>query len=78
MRKLLLLVVFFHCVSTSAQELNCLVTINDDQVIGSNKQVFRTLEQTISEFINQKNGQIKTFDSRAHQLRNEHYYYKAR
>ena len=54
MRKLLLLVVFFHCVSTSAQELNCLVTINDDQVIGSNKQVFRTLEQTISEFINQK------------------------
>ena len=54
MRKLLLLVVFFHCVSLSAQELNCLVTINDDQVIGSNKQVFRTLEQTISEFINQK------------------------
>ena len=54
MRKLLLLVILFHCASLSAQELNCLVTINDDQVIGSNKQVFRTLEQTISEFINQK------------------------
>ena len=38
----------------SSQELNCLVTVNDDQVIGSNKQIFRTLEKTIAEFVNQK------------------------
>jgi len=54
MRNLLLLLVFFLTISVSSQELNCLVTVNDDQVIGSNKQVFRTLERTISEFVNQK------------------------
>ncbi len=54
MRNLLLLVVFLSALSVNSQELNCLVTINDDQVIGSNRQVFRTLETTISEFVNQK------------------------
>jgi len=54
MRNLLLLVAFLCSLSTSCQELNCLVTINDDQVVGSNRQVFRTLEQTITEFVNQK------------------------
>lgn len=54
MRNLLLLVVFICSLDVSSQELNCLVTINDDQVIGSNRQVFRTLETTISEFVNQK------------------------
>jgi hypothetical protein len=54
MRNLLLLIVFLCSLSVSSQELNCLVTINDDQVVGSNRQVFRTLETTISEFVNQK------------------------
>lgn len=54
MRKFLALIVFLSTLSLQSQELNCLVTINDDQVIGSNKQVFRTLERTITEFVNQK------------------------
>ena len=54
MRNLLLLIAFLFSVSVSSQELNCQVSINDDQVIGSNRQVFRTLEKTISEFVNQK------------------------
>jgi hypothetical protein len=54
MRNCLLLIVCFFSLNLSAQELNCLVTINDDQVLGSNRQIFRTLETSISEFINQK------------------------
>lgn len=54
MRKFLALIVFLTSLSLQSQELNCLVTINDEQVIGSNRQVFRTLERTITEFINQK------------------------
>jgi hypothetical protein len=36
-----------------SQELNCLVTVNYNQVQGSNTQVFKTLENSLSEFVNQ-------------------------
>ena len=48
------ILLFFFTFALSSQELNCLVTINDQQVAGSNKQVFRTLERSIAEFLNQK------------------------
>lgn len=35
-----------------AQELNCDVTVNADQINGTNKQVFETLQQEISEYMN--------------------------
>lgn len=35
-----------------AQELNCQVTVNSDQISGTNKQVFETLQQAISEYLN--------------------------
>lgn len=36
-----------------AQELNCTVTINSDQIEGSNKQVFETLKTSIEEYMSQ-------------------------
>jgi len=54
MRSILGILVFLCSLTMSSQELNCLVTINDQQVTGSNRQVFRTLEKSISEFVNQK------------------------
>lgn len=36
----------------SAQELNCEVTINTDQVEGTNKQIFETLQQAMSDYLN--------------------------
>ncbi|MFY0603316.1 MAG: DUF4835 family protein [Flavobacteriaceae bacterium] len=55
MRKLLFIICFLGAVINSeAQELNCLVTVNSDQIAGSNKQIFSTLEKSISEFLNQK------------------------
>jgi len=54
MRKLVFLfvLVFFNIVVNS-QELNCLITVNSEQVQGSNKQVFTTLQKSLSEYINQ-------------------------
>ena len=63
MRKLLFISFFIGAILCSyAQELNCLVTVNSDQIPGSNKQIFKTLEKSISEFLNQKNGLLKVLD----------------
>lgn len=54
MRKLIVLfVLFFSFLGVNSQELNSLVTINFNQVQGSNVQVFKTLEKSLGEFINQ-------------------------
>lgn len=39
--------------SITAQELSCTVTINSEQIQGSNKSIFQTLQQSITEFLNQ-------------------------
>lgn len=38
--------------SANAQELNCRVEVNSDQISGTNKSVFETLQQAISEYLN--------------------------
>ena len=54
MRKLVFLFsVLFSFSSINSQELNCLVTVNSEQVAGSNKQVFNTLQQSLTEYLNQ-------------------------
>lgn len=35
-----------------AQELNCTVTVNADQVGGTNQQVFKTLQRSLTDYIN--------------------------
>lgn len=35
-----------------AQELNCTVTVNADKIGSTNNQVFKTLEKSVSEFVN--------------------------
>ena len=44
-----------------AQELNCTVTINSDQIEGSNKEVYATLKTAIEEYINQNRWTNMTF-----------------
>ena len=48
-----LFILLFSFFSLNAQELNCLITVNSDQIGGSNKQVFNTLQQSLNEYINQ-------------------------
>ncbi|EAR00414.1 DUF4835 family protein [Maribacter sp. HTCC2170] len=53
MRNLLLaLLLLVSVVTVSGQELNCLVTINSDQVAQTNQQVFKTLERSLNDFVN--------------------------
>ncbi|MCG2459962.1 DUF4835 family protein [Flavobacteriaceae bacterium F89] len=47
----LILSVFFS-IALGAQEMNCTVTVNADQVSQTNKQIFRTLERSLTDFIN--------------------------
>lgn len=53
MRKLIFLFLLFAVSVIKSQELNCLVTVNYNQIQGSNTQVFKTLENSLTEFINQ-------------------------
>ena len=43
---------FFAAVGARGQELDCEVTINADQISGTNKSVFETLQQAVSEYMN--------------------------
>ena len=49
------ILIFFSLIAAAtcnAQELNCQVEINSDQVQGTNKSVFQTLQQAITEYMN--------------------------
>ncbi|MCK5440440.1 MAG: DUF4835 family protein [Maribacter sp.] len=53
MRNLLLVFMFLACCKVIlAQELNCTVTLNSDQVSQTNQQIFRTLERSLNDFVN--------------------------
>jgi len=53
MRNLILSSFFFIIYLTmGAQELNCAVTINSDQVGQTNQQIFKTLERSLNDFVN--------------------------
>ncbi len=47
--------------SVSAQELNCVVTINADQVSQTNQQIFKTLERSLNDFVNKNKWTNRTY-----------------
>ncbi|MDR2841426.1 MAG: DUF4835 family protein [Paludibacter sp.] len=52
-----ILTILFCCLavfSITSQELNCNVLINSDQVQGTNRSVFNTLQQSLSNFVNNR------------------------
>jgi Domain of unknown function (DUF4835) len=51
---MLLMSLFVFTLFVHAQELNCTVNINSDQVQGTNKSVFNTLQKSVSELINNR------------------------
>lgn len=52
--RLILLLSALTCLSLPAQELDARVTLNHQQVQGTNTSVFETLEKALSEFINER------------------------
>jgi len=53
-KTLQLFFILIVAVQLNAQELNCTITVNADKIPGSNKQIFKTLENSLNEFVNQK------------------------
>jgi hypothetical protein len=52
MNKIVALLVFLIFGFTQAQQLNCTVTINTERLPNPNQQVFKTLQTSLSEFVN--------------------------
>lgn len=61
MRKVFLTLALAMAVGISAQEINCTVTVNSDQIEGSNKQIFETLKRSIEEYMNQNRWTNMTY-----------------
>jgi len=53
-RFLLILLVILWTVSSHAQEMNCIVSVSSQQIEGTDKRVFETLQNAIYEFINNR------------------------
>ena len=64
MKRLLIYSLLLLATGVSAQELKCTVTVNSDKVQGTNKQMFTTLQQSITEFINTQRWTDMTFAER--------------
>lgn len=56
-----ILVILLSWTSLHAQELNCTIQINSDQISGSNKAVFNTLQKSVSDFMNNRKWSELTF-----------------
>jgi len=51
----------FTVLGASAQELNCAITVNSDQVGQTNQQIFRTLERSLNDFVNKTKWTNRTY-----------------
>ncbi len=61
-RKISLILVLIALVNASlAQELNCKVTVNSDQIQGSDKHIYETLKTAIFEFMNNRKWTSEVF-----------------
>ncbi len=52
MHKILFILFFVFIAQLKAQELNCLVIVNADQIQNTNSQIYNTLQNEITEYIN--------------------------
>lgn len=64
MKKIKLFIVLVLAVTTGfAQEINCEVVVNADQTGQANLQVFKTLQQSLIEFVNQTSWTSRNFNN---------------
>jgi len=61
MTKIVTFFLLITCALTQAQELNCTVTVNTDKLSIANFQVFKTLQTSLNEFVNQTNWTSQVF-----------------
>jgi len=61
MRKFFCLLFCSAALFTTAQELNCKVTVNSDKIGQTNQQVFKTLERSLNDFVNKTKWTSKRY-----------------
>lgn len=52
MNKIIAFFFFFVCSLSQAQQLNCTITVNAQRLSNANQQVFKTLQSSLTEFVN--------------------------
>ncbi len=60
-KQILFIIILAIAGMVRAQELNCKIQINSDQIQGTNKSVFNTLEKSMSEFVNNRKWTDMTY-----------------
>lgn len=63
MHKLIVFVFLIAVSFTQAQELNCSVKVNSERITSANQQIFKTLETSLSEFVNKNKWSTRDFKS---------------
>jgi hypothetical protein len=61
MTKLFSFIVFLFCFTVQSQELNCILKINAQSLTNSNQPIFKTLETSLSDFVNKTKWTNKKF-----------------
>jgi len=61
MTKIIVFFFFLVCGITHSQELNCTINVNTQKLPNANQQVFRTLQTSLSEFVNQTQWTERVF-----------------
>jgi len=61
MNKIIFVFLLLTAVLTQAQQLNCTVTVNSETLSNANQQVFKTLENSLNEFINKTDWIEKSY-----------------
>lgn len=61
MNKIITFFLLLACGLVQAQQLNCTVTVNSDKLSNANQQVFKTLENSLNEFVNKTDWTGKNY-----------------
>lgn len=61
MTRLFSLIAILFCFAVQSQELNCIVKINSQTLTNSNQSVFKTLEKSLTDFVNKTKWTNKKF-----------------
>ena len=61
MTKLFSLIAIFLCFTVQSQELNCMVKVNAQSLTNSNQPIFKTLETSLTDFVNKTKWTNKKF-----------------
>lgn len=64
MKKLVITLLLFSCIAARAQEFNCKVNIQSNQIPGVDPKIFTTMQQAVTEFVNTRKWGNDNFETK--------------